>query len=329
MSQESIQSSFLEQVRKRMPTNISFAEELAELLNISRDSAYRRIRGETVLSLDEVKVVCSHFKISLDNLLAPTSDMVSFHHRAIDSTNFTFEKWLASVVDNLKMINGFPEKELIYSAKDIPFFHYYRFPELAAFKMFFWMKSYHNYPQFAHEKFRPELISRDLLATGKRALELYSEIPSTEIWSDETLNVTLSQINYYYESGYITPDFALKIYDDFAEMVKVIEQQATHGSKNSVGQNYRLYKNEIMIAETTVLFLMGDKRVSFITYNTMNILSTSQEGFCDHIERYLTNLRNKSTLISNTAEKERNKFFKRMYEKIRHMKSLVALQPTS
>ena len=84
-----------------------------------------------------------------------------------------------------------------------------------------------------------------------------------------------------------------------------------------------------MIAETTVLFLMGDKRVSFITYNTMNILSTSQEGFCDHIERYLTNLRNKSTLISNTAEKERNKFFKRMYEKIRHMKSLVALQPTS
>ncbi|MBX2967855.1 MAG: helix-turn-helix transcriptional regulator [Cyclobacteriaceae bacterium] len=329
MPQDSIQSSFLEQVRQRLQPNISFAEELAELLHVSRDSAYRRIRGETVLSLDEVKIICSHFKISLDNLLSPNSDIVSFHHRAIDATSFTFEKWLQSVLDNLKMISSFPERELVYSAKDIPLFHYFQFPDLASFKMFFWMKSYHNYPQYANESYNTNIITKDLLATGKRAWELYATIPSTEIWSDETLNVTLSQINYYYESGFITPEFALKLYDDFTEMVKLIQQRAADGSKNGSDKNYNLYKNEIMIAETTILFMMGDKRVSFITYNTMNILSTSQEGFCQHIERYLTNLRNKSTLISSTAEKERNKFFKRMHEKIQHMKSLVVLQPAS
>lgn len=323
MQPDSIQSSFLEQVRQRLSPNLSFSDELAEILNISRDSAYRRIRGETLLSLQEVKAICTHFKISLDNLLSPNSEMVSFHHRAIDPNQFTFEKWLKSVLDNLQMINSFPQKELIYSAKDVPFFHYYHFPELAAFKMFFWMKSYHNYPQYANEKFRPELISKELLATGKRALDLYCEISSTEIWSDETCNVTLNQINYYYECGYITSEYALKMYDQFAEMIAVIQENASSGSKNKGDHNFNLYKNEILIAETTILFKMGDKRATFITYNTMNLLSTSQEGFCDHIEKYLNNLQNKSILISTTGEKERNKFFKRMQDKIQHMKSQV------
>ncbi len=68
--QDSIQSSFLDQVRSRLPANLSFVDELAEILNISRDSAYRRMRGETILSLDEVKIICNHFGVSLDSLLS-------------------------------------------------------------------------------------------------------------------------------------------------------------------------------------------------------------------------------------------------------------------
>ena len=323
MEPDSIQSSFLEHVRQKLPSNISFADELAEVLNISRDSAYRRIRGETLISLDEVKKICTHYKISLDNLLASTSEMVSFHHRAIDANRFTFEMWLKSVLDNLQMINSFPNKELIYSAKDVPLFHYFHFPELAAFKMFFWMKSYHNYPQYANENYSSKHISKDLLAIGNRVLDLYYQIPSTEIWSDETVNVTLNQINYYYECGYIGAELALQLYDEFGKMISIILENASSGSKNRLTSNFNLYKNEILIAETTILFKMGDKRAAFITYNTMNLLSTSQAEFCRSIETYLNNLQNKSILISTTGEKERNKFFKKMNEKILHQKNQI------
>jgi hypothetical protein len=323
MPQDNIQSSFLEHVRKRLPPNLSFADELAEILNISRDSAYRRIRSETVLSLDEVKAICTHFKVSLDALFATSPELVSFHHRAIDPAGFTFENWLKSVLENLQMINSFPEKQLIYLAKDIPLFHYYNYPELASFKMFFWMKSYHNYPQYAHEKYRPELISKDLFAVGKRAHDLYAQIPSIEIWSDETINVVLNQIGYYHESGFITTEFAHLLFDQFADLINMIAGHAASGSKNGTPGNFNLYKNEILIAETTIFFKMSDKRVAFITYNTMNILSTSQESFCNHIERYLINIQNKSVQISTTGEKERNKFFKRLNEKITAAKNHI------
>ena len=75
---DNIQSSFLEQIRSKLAPNLSFVDELAELLSISRDSAYRRIRGETVLSLDEVAVLTKHFSVSVDDFLSPSNDRVSF-----------------------------------------------------------------------------------------------------------------------------------------------------------------------------------------------------------------------------------------------------------
>src|SRR5580765_3594871 len=102
----STQSSFLERVKSRLPANVSFVDELAEILNISRDSAYRRIRGETVLSLDEVKKLYDRFGISLDVILSNSSQMVSFHRRVVDHSSYTIEQWLNSVLKNLSFLRS-------------------------------------------------------------------------------------------------------------------------------------------------------------------------------------------------------------------------------
>ena len=310
-----IQSAFLEQVRKRLPANLSFADEIAELLNISRDSAYRRIRGETVLSLDEVKILCEHFGVSLDALLSPSSEMVSFHHRVINQNTFTFDKWIKSILANLEMISGFEDKELFFCAKDAPPFHHFKFPELAAFKIFFWMKSLHRHPEFENKKFSIDIIPVEILEIGKRIWNKYASIPSTEIWSYETINVTLSQIEFYHENGFIDQAQAHSLCDRYLELVNHMRDCATTGTKDGAGK-FTLYKNEILISDNTILFKMGDKRVTFITHNTMNILTTAQESFCQQTEEYIANLINKSSLISLTGEKIRNRFFNKMSEKI-------------
>ena len=323
-SPENIQSTFLEEVKKRLPPNLLLVDELSEILNVSRDSTYRRLRGETILSLDEVKKICNHFNVSLDALMAPTSEMVSFHNRAINHRNFTFEQWLKSVLHNLEMISSLPQKEITYYAKDIPLFHYFKFPELASFKMFFWMKSYLNYPQYANEKFRPELISKDLQAIGQKVWGKYANIPSTEIWSEETTNITLKQIEFYHESGVISKEQALHFCELHTLLINSIREEASSGSKNDQAGKFNMFKNEILIAETTIFFKMGDKRVAYITYNTMNVLTTSNESFCREIEDYLDNVRNKSIQISTSAEKERNKFFNKMDEKTRWLKETIS-----
>jgi len=312
-----IQPMFLEQVRARLPVNTSFPDELAEVLNISRDSAYRRIRGETILSLDEVRAICQHYRLSLDSLLAPTNDFISFNHRAINSSTFTFGDWLKSVLKNLEMIFQFPQRELIYCAKDLPMFHYFLFPELAAFKMYFWMKVYHRYEKYENVKYNLTAIPAEYMAIGERIKELYTAIPSTEIWSDEIANISIRQIEFAEESGFISGTQASLLYECCSQLLDKLKKFATEGSKNGKDNNFTLYKNDILIADTTLLFKMGDKRVTYLTYNTMNILTTSEESFCRNMEDYMTNLVNKSVLISQTGERERNKFFNQIASKVK------------
>ncbi len=312
-----IQPLFLEQVKSKLPPNVSFPDELAEVLNISRDSAYRRIRGETILSLEEVRTICHHYRLSLDSLLAPTNDSVSFNHRAIGTTTFTFGHWLVSILQNLEMILQFPQRELMYCAKDLPMFHYFQYPELAAFKMYFWMKVYLRYPKYEKTKFDLADIPAEYMATGERIKQVYASIPCIEIWSDEVANITIRQIDYSLESGFITKTQGEVLYGCCSKIFDNLKKFATEGSKDGKEKNYALYKNDVLIADTTILFKMGDKRVTYLTYNTMNILTTSEESFCSITEEYMNNLINKSVKISQTGERERNKFFNRISDKIK------------
>ncbi len=325
MTQDSIQSSFLDQVRSRLPANLSFVDELAEILNISRDSAYRRMRGETVLSLDEVKKICNHFGVSLDSLLSPSAEIVSFQLRAWDEGEFTFDKYLKSILGNLDMIISFPEKQLIYHAKDLPVFHFFQYPRLATFKIYFWIKTFTRNTKFAGEKYNPDLVSRDLLSTGERIWAKYASVYSTEIISHEILNITLRQIQFALDCGLINRTGAQELCSDCATLLDHLRQQAELGQKKTsgsedLGAKFELYLNEVLIGDNTVFFKMGDKRVTFLTHNNFNILTTSHESFCKLTENHLLNMISKSSLISTSAAKERSRFFNERLEKVQQVK---------
>lgn len=325
MAPDGVQSAFLEQVKKKLPANVSLADEVAEILNISRDSAYRRIRGETVLSLDEAKTLCTKFSLSLDLLLGIESGVIPFRHLIVNNKPETFEYWLRSMLENLELIEKFSgNKVIVFTAKDVPVFHYFRYPELCAFKMFFWMKSVLNYPEFQTRKFSPSLVRNELLAIGRRIATVYSKVASVELWSDETTNVTLKQLEFYQESGFFTESAeAATIFEQYVQMVRDVKEYAAQGYKQP-DVPFTLYKNEILIADNTVLYKMDNKKTVYISHNITELLMTRHEKFSEQTEDFINNLQSRSILISTTGEKERNKFFNRIEEKIETAKKRIS-----
>ena len=317
-SDNNIQSLFFEHVRKRVAANLSFVDELAEILSLSRDSTYRRIRGETVLSLDEVKKLADHYKISLDALLMPSAEIASFHYRMVDGKNYTFKDWLKNILENLDLLHTFPKRELIFFAKDIPIFYYFNSPLLASFKMYFWMGSVLRYAEYRNAKFHPDRIPKEYKIMGEKIWKRYTDTPRIEIWSEETLNVTLRQIEFYYDCHLLEDlGYARQLCDEYSLLVNEIRGLAESGFKDKKEQSFDLYKNDLLIADNTILFRMGDQKIVFIPYNTLNILRTVNPTFCQQTDEYLTNLIGKSVKISTTGEKPRNTFFNQMEEKIR------------
>jgi|GEM_PF-5124961 len=66
---------------------------------------------------------------------------------------------------------------------------------------------------------------------------------------------------------------------------------------------------------------MGDRYLTFLTSNGVNVLYTKSVYFHDEAYRVIDNLKKKSTLISGTSEKERNKAFLTYHKKIQALKT--------
>lgn len=174
------------------------------------------------------------------------------------------------------------------------------------------------------------LIGNELIAIGQKIWEEYASIPSTEILSDEVLNIILRNIEFAHECGmFEKPDEGLQLCEVCSTLINTMRIQAEMGRKGAdasdpKGGKFELYHNEILLGDNTILFKMGDKRVTNIIANNFDILTTNQESFCKLTESFMNNLIGKSTLISHNAQKERIKFFNKLEEKIRETKEKIS-----
>ena len=328
-----VQTSILEAVQEKLDPAISFADELADCLSISKDSAYRRIRGDTLFDIAEVEILTRKFDLSLDKIFKLEKSTISFNTESINLTDFTFENYLESVYTNLALIQRLDEKDLYFSARDIFPPHYYQIPELSAFKLYFWLKSYVSHPDFRDIDFDltnlpPSLESA--LVTARKTWNAYLKIPCTEIWTYETANITLRQIEYCRQAGHINQRDSGILCQKFRELTQHIEHEAELGRKFTInstayeeGAAYNLYFNEVALGDNSILFKMGEKKMAFIVYSSINYLATADDKFCNMLEAHFDNTMKHAILISETSEKIRNSFFKKLLNKIQILENRV------
>lgn len=320
-SPDSIQGQFIKKLKEMVPPSVSIADELADILGVSTDSAYRRLRGETAISLDEAYKICSKYSISVDSVFSAKGDTVTFNYTHLTENKDQFEKYLTDIYNTLKKIASFQKKNMIYAAEGAPIFHSLADEQLAAFKYFYWQRSCMNVPDYQSQKFDFDLIPRDLIDLGKKIFNAYTAIPSIEIWTEETILTTCRQVEFYLESGaFKSKDQAIIVNRKIKEMtdwlLKCSELENKDFKGNSPDSSFSLYKSELVIGTNCIHVNTGDYNFSYISFNTMNSLTTGNQVFCTEIELWMRNLIRKSVLISGTAEKERYRFFNQVYKAI-------------
>lgn len=324
MTATGVQQVFFNHIKSILPHHLSIVDEVADLLDISNDSVYRRMRGEKPLTFEEVQKLCVHFNISLDSIFHLDTDNYIFSGKLVSPHNFNFELYLQKMLADLEMIRSFENAEFYFLNKDIPLFHHFQVPELAAFKFFFFMKTILSYPELENQKFSIQKIPDSLQTTGKKIAERYCQVSSTEIWNLGSIESTLQQIDYYRDSRtFETRDDLVTVYDSIFEVINHIELLATKGVKfprflneNWAGAKYTLYNNEVFLGDNTIFVHAGQFKIAYINHSVINYMGTRDEVFCNHIHQSIQNTIQRSLQISSTGEKERSRFFNQIRENI-------------
>jgi hypothetical protein len=233
------------------------------------------------------------------------------------------------MLQQFKYLNSFKERQMLYLCKDLPIWQFYLFPEVAIFKTFFWIKTLLNQPEYSHQLFSLSENSFDeCLEIGRQINREYNQLPCTELWNKESISSTLSQIQYCKDADiFKTRNDLEAVVDSFEQTLDHLEQQAEKGLKFIPGGSdvtYRsplqMYINEVVIGSNTILAEVGDTKISFIPYNVFSYMITKDVRFNESTFHAFKNLVSRSTMISGTGEKERNKFFRLLKEKVRDLK---------
>ena len=325
------QQTFFNDIKLKLPSHLSLVDEVAERLNISNDSAYRRIRGEKPIGLDEIQILCNYYKISLDQLLRIENDTTIFSGRMVDYTSFNLNQYLHEVLRTFELFKAVPDAEIFHFNKDIPIFHFMQFSELCAFKYFFWKRTLMHYPELIKQQFDGKENDNDVTETGLKIIKIYAQIPSSEIWNDESINATIRQIEYYRQTNsFVNAEIIIKIYDQLEALINHLETESEKGLKFLYGSSpldssasYKVFINECLLGDNTVYMQGKGMQATYINHGGMNFISTQDKSFCDYTFHNLTNIIKKSTPISISGEKERSMFFNAMRQKIHEKKRRI------
>jgi len=323
-----LQQKLVNQIKASIPHNVSLVEELADLLGISTDSVYRRLRCETEFTLNEVALVSEKFKIPVNLFLPDSVGSVSFSYDSLDN-NQGFHQYLLSILKVMQTLRQTSNSEVIYAAIDIPIFHHFSSQLMIHFKAFYWMKEVVNLPDFQGKKFEGELDNPLIEEITKEIYKVYAEIPSTEIWTEDSVNSTLKQIEFYWESGqFAEKKLALNLCYEFTKIMNAIEKQAESSLKVYQGQRgqpatYTLYSSDIEIGNNCILTKQNNTATTYLSFQTFNKLSTTSPAFAEQTQVWINNLIKKSTMISGSAQKQRYKFFRKIYDKIHKLQQMI------
>lgn len=316
-----MQAQFIKFLKTKSQNNTSFVEEIASILDIGYDAAYRRINLKTNLSLEESVTLAKHYKISLNKLFEVGSQntiISELSPRPINEQGL--EMWYKQSLNNVMPLSKLKSAEIIWSGKDVSLFRTLTDSHLTRYKMYVWLKDLNV--EMAKSKISfddwMKTIPDSLLQSALDLGEIYKHINITELWNDNTVNGTLQQILYYFEAGLVSKDMALLICDDVHEVVNQIEKQTIQQSISSKDnkKHFRLYKCDLHTLTNTVMVVTPNQKVFFSPFTVLSYFKIEHQDTCEMMYEFLQKQMSNSKLLATSGERDRTIFFKNVHNKI-------------
>ncbi len=301
------QSILLGIIRKLLTKNSSLIEEIATVLEISYDASHRRVSEKSKFSIEETVKLCQHFSISMDKIFGQN------HHKVIVEKTKEIQSfadlnlYFKQSADNLKSYEA--NSKMFYSAKDIPLFYTIGATLLSKFKLYVWMNLL--IARENQERFEKFTVDQSLLEYSFKLQKVYENAEVHEIWNDTTINSTLQQILYFFESGLLSHENATLLYEDLKNLLRKAEEKS---NKNT--SNYHLYYNELLILNNNVLMSNPEKKSLFVPYTMLGYFITEDISTCNNASEYFLHQIKNSKSLNLSGTRDRKLFFNKANQKV-------------
>ena len=314
------QKRLFEIIKSGLSGKQRLSDVVEELLGVHSNSAYRRIRGETELTFSELQKICTRFNLSMDEILNYRSGSGAlFHYNPLRYSNQeSYISQMKRMLDILTVLKLSSDREIIYTAQSIPFYHLVTQSGLSFLNLYIWNKAL-NRVDVSYEVFCRNLDKEGILSMYKKIHQAFMAIPSGEIWTVHTIGFLLRQLEYLWLTGaFEKKDTVMLLLNQLTALIDTVCHYAESGLKGGKQQMpFSMYNCSVDMENSSMIARQENRLLLFIRLHTVNFIETDSENLCHATLLWNNDLIAKSTLISGeSSAKQRIRFFKQAKNKI-------------
>jgi hypothetical protein len=306
---------FMSAIRNKIQHKATLTNTITDLLEIDKDAAYRRLRGEVNFSFAEMAVIARNMGISLDaiagieNMRSKPSKMnIS---RQVNPTEVDYEMFEAHV-NLLKSIKDEPATKFMGAGNMLPHYLYMDYEYLTRLYLFMWNQgSGYGDARPYHEITIPERLR----VLQKEACRYAKHISSTLYVFDHLIFQRLiADIKYFVRVRLIKEDDVAIIKTDLTEFLHNLENMTIKGKHEETGNEVSIFISDIDCDSNYSCLKSSNIQLTLFLAFVLNAIESFDDEIFNETCAWIHSLQRMSTLISVSGEKPRAMFFSEQHK---------------
>lgn len=316
------QQSFFVELSAKFKTKGEMIQTIGQILHVGRDAVYRRLRGETLLSADELISLARKFSISLDPQTKEELPQMHYPDGAVVIESEV--QYFRDVLQRSKMMATLPGVEIDYATPELPLFYELYTPTLLAYKTYVYGMTTWNFDKWKGVAFQPELVDPEIEEIADELLEILYKFPARELWSVGILDVTLREIEHGVEVGYLNDEEVIKsMFEELELTIQHMEAMTRAGKRfppngtyTNESPDFRVYHNEMTNTNNVIIVKSKVQSIVYTTFVNPNYLFSMDERVLNQMQTWFDNLIESSNVLSASSSKHTITYFNRLRKKV-------------
>jgi len=316
--------NMIQAILGRIPVAMNPVDFLFDTLSISKESIYRRLRGEIDFTLEDMIKISSKLSVSIDEIVSPclngarVKQSIIFQSKSdgLFESQKTFFQLLSDDLERVERINKSRNVDIIIATNRLMVITAVHYDYMFKFYYYRWAHQTQQQPLnfcFSDVTLPDDILNLQAKLKAKTPCGIY-----TCILDYCFLENTIREIQYYYKRKLISEDEMSLLQGDLYKFIDSLEDTVVHKPEIEDFQN-NIYISTTPIDSSVVYCKYDEEQIIslWISYG-LNICS-SNPGMCNIYRSWLNSLKKYASLISGCNEALQISYINRQREYVKNI----------
>jgi hypothetical protein len=295
-----------------IPRGISMRNYMMEKFALSKESAYRRLRGEIPFSFDEVASMSVDLGFSIDEIVEKATESNIYDKSALFDGGNGFLKMLQDYQHFIQSLVESPI-EILFSMNRLHLFFLIEYDSL--FEWFYRKWMYLTEPVSVRQTVSTRVISENIQHIRQELINQIKGLGKIDFIIHKDFFLTpVNEIQYDYQRKLISKEEMLRMKEEMALLLKKLESKMADEN-----DKYDFYLSNLDVETNSICACHGQYFNSLFWLYPLKIVIINNYKLCREHIRWLKSIKESSALISHSNEMIRMDFFERQNKYVEQM----------